>query len=148
MNLSQLRSPIGGRKRIKRVGRGNRSGHGKTSCKGNKGANARSGHTTHLGFEGGQMALIRRIPKRGFSHRAEKKYFQLVNVKDIDTFKEAETVIDAQLLLKKGLIKSAEAPVKVLGDGEIKKAHTVKANAFSQSAKEKIEKAGGKVEIV
>jgi large subunit ribosomal protein L15 len=146
MNLSDLRAPHGAVKKTKRRGRGQRSGHGKTSCKGNKGANARAGATTHLGFEGGQMALIRRIPKRGFNH-PKNEYIQIVNIQELSGFQAGQTV-EAQMLKKKGLIKNDAAPVKILGTGSIEKALTVKASAFSASAKEKIEKAGGKTEIV
>lgn len=146
MNLSQLRAPKGATKNIKRRGRGRSSGHGKTSCRGHKGARSRSGTTTHMAFEGGQMPLIRRIPKRGFRH-TDRTYFQVVNLAKFSAF-EKNTVVDAKELEKKGMIKESGLPVKILGTGEVDRPLTVKANAFSGSAKKKIEKAGGKTEIV
>ncbi|MDD5438920.1 MAG: 50S ribosomal protein L15 [Candidatus Omnitrophica bacterium] len=146
MNLSSLKGPNGARKRAKRTGRGYASGHGKTSCKGNKGANARSGATTHIGFEGGQMPLIRRIPKRGFTH-AEKEVFQVVNTEKLNVF-EKNAVVGIDELVKKGLVRRNDIPVKILGTGDITIALTIKADAFSKSAKAKIEKAGGKTDIV
>lgn len=146
MKLSELKAPRFSGKYKKRRGRGQRSGHGKTSCRGNKGANARSGPTTHIGFEGGQMPLIRRIPKRGFNHETATP-FQIVNLLKLNMFQK-DSVITAVELHKKGMIRKADGKVKILGSGNIEKALTVKANAFSVSAKGKIEKAGGKTEIV
>jgi large subunit ribosomal protein L15 len=145
MDLSKLTPSKGSTKKIKRRGRGQGSGHGKTSCKGHKGQNARSGSGTHMGFEGGQMPLIRRLPKFGFT-RVRVDY-QVVNVSGLMAFDD-KAVVNLEELKKQGLIRRVTRPVKVLGIGEIDKALTVQANAFSNSAKEKIEKAGGTVEIV
>lgn len=146
MDLSQIKAPKGSIKKIKRRGRGSGSGHGKTSCRGHKGAKSRSGTVTHMGFEGGQMPLIRRLPKRGFNPD-NKVIFQVVNIKKLDTF-DKDTVVDLELLRETGLIRKLESPVKILGSGGIDKPLIVKANAFSSSAKKKIEQAGGKAEIV
>ena len=146
MNLSELRGPRGSVKTKKRRGRGIGSGHGKTSCRGHKGSNARSGPGTHRAFEGGQTPLIRLMPKRGF-RREEKIFYQVVNLKKLNKF-EKDTVIDATELRKKGMVRKVNRPIKILGVGQIEKPLTVKANAFSGSAKEKIKKAGGKVEVV
>lgn len=146
MNLSNLKTTKGAVKRAKRVGRGYGSGHGKTSGKGHKGANSRSGSTTHIGFEGGQMPLIRRIPKRGFTN-AGKIVFQVVNVERLNDFSKS-AVVGIDELFAKGIVRQKDAPVKILGNGEVKIALTVKANAFSKSAKIKIEQAGGKTELV
>ena len=146
MDLSKITPPRGAVRNKKRRGRGQRSGHGKTSCRGHKGANARSGSTTHIGFEGGQMPLIRRLPKRGFN-RDEHLEYQIVNIDNLGKASK-DGVVDANGLLKKGMIKKLGLPVKILGAGEIDKPLTVKADAFSESAKTKIEKAGGKAEIV
>ena len=146
MNLSELRAPKGSVKNKKRRGRGAGSGHGKTSCRGHKGANARSGATTHLAFEGGQMPLIRRLPKRGF-RREEKVVYQVVNLEKLNKFGK-DAVIDAGELRKNGMVRTINKPIKILGMGKIEKPLIVKVNAFSGSAKEKIEKAGGKVQVV
>ena len=145
MDLSNLRPAKGSTKKIKRRGRGQGSGHGKTSCRGHKGQNSRSGGGTHMGFEGGQMALIRRLPKVGFNK--VKTVFQVVNLSGLNKFKE-NSVVSLETLRKAGLIRHLNRLVKVLGVGDIEKSITVQANAFSKTAKEKIEKAGGKVEIV
>jgi len=147
MKINELPAPIGSRKRRKKVGRGESSGHGKTSGKGNKGARARSGHgNLRVGFEGGQMPLIRRIPKRGFNNKF-KKEFQIVNIGTLDSFKENDTIAPENLL-SKGVIRSSSVPVKVLGDGKLTKPLVVKAHAFSKSAKAAIEKLGGKTELL
>lgn len=145
MRLSDLSPSPGSRKKNKRVGRGPGSGHGKTSCKGHKGQKSRSGGGTRIGFEGGQMPIQRRLPKRGFTNIFQKHYATL-NLKALSEI--TETVITPEIMLEKGLIKSIKDGVKILGDGEIKKPLTVKAHAFSASAKEKILKAGGGAEIV
>ncbi|OIO39952.1 MAG: 50S ribosomal protein L15 [Candidatus Omnitrophica bacterium CG1_02_49_10] len=132
-------------RKSKRKGRGVGSGRGKTSGKGHKGQKARSG-AKGGGFEGGQMPLMRRIPKRGFTNVYNIKY-QLVNVSDLNRLTK-EVSVTPKIMKKKGLIKNAASPVKVLGYGELKKKFNVSAHAFSKSAKEKIEKAGGAVEIV
>ena len=146
MKLHELSGEIGATKEVKRVGRGHGSGNGKTAGKGHKGQNARSGGGVRPGFEGGQMPLQRRIPKRGFNNIFATEY-AIVNVSDLAVF-EAGAVVDAQALIEKGLLKKVCDGVKVLGNGELNVALTVKAAAFSKSAKEKIEQAGGKTEVI
>jgi len=144
--LSHLESPRGANKKKKRLGRGDASGHGGTSTKGHKGQRSRSGGYHKLGFEGGQMPLIRRVPKRGFTNIFREEY-AVVNVGDLSEF-AAGTVVDAAVLKAKGLFRNTRIPLKVLGDGDLKVGLTVKAHRFSNSAKEKIEKAGGKAELI
>ncbi len=146
MYIHELSPAEGSKKDVKRVGRGHGSGWGKTSGKGHKGQNARSGGGVRPGFEGGQMPLARRIPKRGFNNIFAAK-MAAVNVSSLEMFKEG-TEVDAELLLASGLVKNIDNGVKILGNGEITKNLTVKADAFSASAKEKIEKAGGKAEVM
>jgi large subunit ribosomal protein L15 len=146
VKLGEIKVPQGAVKRKKIVGRGPGSGHGKTSTRGQKGQRSRSGAHIHVEFEGGQMPLIRRVPKRGFTNRF-KKVSQVANLSDLSSFKENSVVTPAELY-KEGIIKDEKAAVKILGDGEISKALTVKAQAFSTSAAEKIAKAGGKTEII
>ncbi len=146
MYIHELSPAEGSKKDVKRVGRGHGSGWGKTSGKGHKGQNARSGGGVRPGFEGGQMPLARRIPKRGFNNIFAAK-MAAVNVSSLEIFKEG-TEVDAELLLASGLVKNIDNGVKILGNGEITKNLTVKADAFSASAKEKIEKAGGKAEVM
>jgi large subunit ribosomal protein L15 len=142
-----LLSPAPGTKKDrKRVGRGSGSGHGKTSCRGHKGQKSRSGGGVRPGFEGGQMPLARRLPKRGF-HNPFRVEYQAVNVSQLEAF-EAGSEIDPQVLLGRKLVRKAAMPVKILGKGDITRAVTVKAHAVSASAKEKIEKAGGRVELI
>ncbi|MCK5511666.1 MAG: 50S ribosomal protein L15 [Thermodesulfovibrionia bacterium] len=145
MKLSDLSPENGSRKKNKRVGRGHGSGHGKTSCKGHKGQKARSGGVGKPGFEGGQMPLHRRLPKRGFRNIFKKEY-AIVALRDLVGF--SEELVTPEAMIEKGLIKDMKSGVKILGDGEIKKSLTIKAHAFSASAKEKILKAGGRVEII
>ncbi|MBE6853535.1 MAG: 50S ribosomal protein L15 [Ruminococcus sp.] len=145
MKLHEL-SPAQPSKDRKRVGRGHGSGNGKTAGKGHKGQKARSGGGVRIGFEGGQMPLMRRIPKRGFNNIFATKY-AIVNVSDLNKFKDG-TVVDAELLKAAGLIKKEYDGVKVLGNGDLTSKITVKAAKFSQSAVEKIEKAGGKTEVM
>lgn len=148
MKLHEIPIPPGARRKIKRVGRGSGSGHGKTSGKGHKGLKARSGAggKLRLGFEGGQMPLIRRVPKRGF--RSKFKIFnQIVNVEDLNDFKNNDAV-DPQKLKESNLIKSLNQPVKILGDGKLNKPLTVRAHSFSESAAKKITEAGGAVEVI
>lgn len=146
MKLSEIESPKSLKKK-KRVGRGDGSGHGTTSGRGTKGQLSRSGGKTRIGFEGGQMPLQRRIPHlKGFKN-LRKKVFNIVNIGDLENFKEG-TTIDYKMLDKKGLIMKKDSPLKVLGNGKLSKKLTVKANAFSGSASEKIEKAGGKAEVI
>ena len=137
----------GARHRVKRLGCGESSGHGKTSGKGHKGQKARSGGSIRLGFEGGQMPLIRRIPKRGFNNAAFKINYAPVNLSDLETLFEAGS-IDEKGLREKGLVNGRWDGVKILGGGEVTKKFSLKVNAVSASAKEKIEKAGGSIELV
>lgn len=146
MKLYELSPAAGSVKDVKRIGRGHGSGNGKTAGKGHKGQNARSGGGVRPGFEGGQMPMTRRIPKRGFNNIFATKY-SVVNVSDLDQFVDG-TVVDADLLKASGLIRKTNDGVKILGNGELAKNLTVKAAAFSASAKEKIEKAGGKAEVM
>lgn len=144
VTLSTLRPAPGSRKPIKRVGRGPGSGHGKTSSRGQKGLKSRSGASMIPGFEGGQMPLQRRLPKRGFKN-IFKVYYQVVNVADLEDF-DAGTVVTPELLKTQGKIKSLRRPVKILGKGELSKSLTIRADQFSQSAKQKIVAAGGSAE--
>ena len=146
MKLHELSPNPGSTKDIKRIGRGHGSGQGKTAGKGHKGQKARSGGGVRPGFEGGQTALARRIPKRGFNNIFATEY-AVVNVADLDRFVDG-TVVDTELLIASGIIKKELDGVKVLGNGELATNLTVKAAAFSASAKEKIEKAGGKAEVM
>ena len=146
MKLHELSPAVGSTKEAKRIGRGHGSGNGKTAGKGHKGQKARAGRGMRAGFEGGQMPLQRRVPKRGFNNIFATK-FAIVNVADLDVF-EANAVIDTQALQDKGLVKKLYDGVKILGNGDISKSLTVKASAFSESAKQKIEAAGGKAEVI
>lgn len=146
MDLSNLKPAIGSTKSRKRLGRGHGSGLGKTSGKGHKGQKARSGGSIKAGFEGGQMPLQRRLPKRGFTP-LEKKEYALVNLRDLAQF-EAGSVVDVEILGTAGLVKKIGDGVKILGDGDLGVALTVKAHKFSKSAVEKIEAAGGKAEVI
>lgn len=146
MKLHELSPAPGSVKEAKRIGRGHGSGNGKTAGKGHKGQKARSGHGMQIGFEGGQMPLQRRVPKRGFNNIFATKY-AIVNVSDLEAF-DADAVVDAKALQDKGLVKKIYDGIKVLGNGTISKAVTVKASAFSESAKAKIEAAGGKAEVI
>lgn len=146
MELNNLRPSIGSTKNRKRIGRGTGSGHGKTATKGHKGQKARSGGSIKAGFEGGQMPLQRRLPKRGFTP-LDRVVFSLVNISQLDVF-EAGSVIDVTALVSKGLIKSDRFAVKILGNGDITKSLKISANKFSQSAKDKIIAAGGSVEEI
>jgi large subunit ribosomal protein L15 len=145
MKLSDLAPASGSRKKRKRVGRGPGSGHGKTSCRGHKGQNSRSGGGTKAGFEGGQMPLQRRLPKRGFTNIFQKKY-SIVNLGTLD--KLSESTITPDFLVKEGIVRKLQDGIKILGNGDITKPITVKAHAFSASAKEKIIKAQGSIEIM
>ena len=145
MKLGELRNPRGARKRRKRVGRGPGSGHGKTACRGTKGQKARSGSGVKPWFEGGQMPLQRRVPKRGFNNIFRKAY-AIINLRDLQEF-AGGTVVTPELLKTKGKIKKELHGVKVLGVGDIKVPLTVKASRFSKSAVEKIEAAGGKAVV-
>ncbi|ABO48783.1 LSU ribosomal protein L15P [Desulforamulus reducens MI-1] len=146
MNLSELRPAPGARKKPTRKGQGIGSGLGKTAGKGHKGQNARSGGGVRPGFEGGQMPLQRRFPKRGFTN-IFKKQITAINLDELNVF-EAGTEVTPELLLEAGLIKKVGDGVKILGDGILEKALTVKVHAFSKSAVEKITAAGGKAEVI
>lgn len=146
MKINQLKPPKGAMKKRKRIGRGPGSGHGKTACRGHKGANARSGGGVRPGFEGGQMPLQRRLPKRGF-HNLFKKRYSTIKIRDLTRF-EKDSVVDIESLINAGLVKKVYAGIKVLGDGKINYPLTLKIHSYSKSAKEKIEAAGGKVETV
>ena len=149
MKLNDLRPQVGGgTKKRKRVGRGISSGHGKTSGRGHDGQKSRSGGGVRPGFEGGQMPLIRRMPKRGFTNIFAKEY-AIINVEELNRF-EDNTVITPEFLINEGLVKRGRVidGIKVLGDGDVNKKLTVKAHKFSKTAAEKIEAAGGKVEVI
>lgn len=145
MNLQSLKNTAGAKKRRKRIGCGQGSGHGKTATRGHKGQMARKGSSHKEGFEGGQMRLIRRIPKRGFKNPTRVRYSP-VNVGELDCF-EAGTEVTRQLLESSGVVRQVLDGVKILGDGELTRKLTVKAQAFSQSARAKIEAAGGTCEV-
>jgi len=146
MKLNELRPPAGAKKRRKRVGRGNGSGHGGTSCKGSKGQNARSGGKVKPGFEGGQMPLTRRLPKRGFRNSFRRDIIA-VNVSQLGSFPEG-AVVDADALLERRIIKRQGDGIKVLAKGEITVPLTVRAAGVSKAAREKIEASGGTVEVI
>jgi large subunit ribosomal protein L15 len=146
IRLHSMRTRPGSRHRVKRLGSGESSGHGKTSGKGHKGQKARSGGSLRLGFEGGQMPLIRRLPKRGFNNAAFHKNYAIVNLSDLTSFKEG-TIVNEQLLRELNLIRGHGAGLKILGSGELKQGLTVETDQISASAREKIEKAGGTVTL-
>ena len=146
MKLHELSPAEGSVREAKRIGRGHGSGQGKTAGKGHKGQKARAGRGMRPGFEGGQMPLVRRIPKRGFNNIFASETVA-INVGDLNAF-EAGAVVDAEALVKAGVIKKACDGVKILGNGNLEKALTVKVNAYSESAKQKIENAGGKAEVI
>src|SRR5262245_6607139 len=146
MDLSTLSPAPGSRKTRKRVGRGPGSGIGKTSGRGHKGKGARSGGNTAPGFEGGQMPLQRRLPKRGF-HNLFRREYEIVNLARLEACFDGGAVVDAEALAARGLVRAGK-PVKVLGAGELHKALTVKAHAFSESAKARIAAAGGSAEVI
>jgi len=146
VKLQELQSPPGANKRIKRVGRGIGSGHGKTSTRGHKGQWSRSGGGIRPGFEGGQMPLQRRLPKRGFTNIFRKEY-AIVNVKDLNCFDDG-AVVTIALLQEAGLVKKITAGVKLLGDGELEKKLTVQVDKCSQQALDKITARGGKFEVI
>lgn len=146
MNIQDLKPAEGSRHKRKRVGRGVGSGHGKTSCKGHKGQKARSGGTVGLGFEGGQMPLQRRVPKRGFTNIFGKTY-ATINLDSLNGLQGVDLITPA-ILKEKRIIKDMKDGLKVLGNGKIERAITVQAAAFSASAMEKITAAGGKAEVL
>ena len=147
MKPHELTPAAGSTKVAKRIGRGHGSGNGKTAGKGHKGQKARSGGSIRPGFEGGQMPLQRRVPKRGFNNIFAAKA-AIVNLGDIDARFEAGAVVDAQALMDCGLVKDCKNGVKVLGNGEMTKSLTIQAKSFSKSAQDKIEGAGGKAEVI
>ena len=147
MKLHELSPAAGSTKERKRIGRGAGSGQGKTAGKGHKGQKARAGRGMRPGFEGGQMPLQRRVPKRGFNNIFRTE-MAIVNVAALEANYEAGAVVTIDSLIEKGLVKKVLDGVKVLGYGEITKALTVQANAISESAKQKIEAAGGKIELI
>lgn len=146
MKLHELSPAAGSRQERKRVGRGTSSGMGKTSGRGHKGQNARSGGGVRPGFEGGQNPLYRRLPKRGFTNPTRKEY-AIVNIEDLNNL-AADTEVTPEFLFENGIVKNAKSGIKILGNGELTVKLTVKANKFSQSAVEKIEAAGGKIEVI
>ena len=146
MRIHELKKPEGSTKAPKRIGRGQGTGQGTTAGRGMNGQNSRSGGGVRLGFEGGQMPLYRRLPKRGFNNKWAKEYAE-VNVKDLNRFEDG-TEVDLGVLLAAGLVGKQLDGLKVLGNGELSKKLTVKAEKFSRSAVEKIEKAGGKAEVI
>ena len=144
MELNSLRPALGSTKNRKRIGRGIGSGHGKTATKGHKGQKARSGGSIKPGFEGGQMPLQRRLPKRGFRPLDRNEYV-LINLQQLDVL-EAGSCVDRDAMNAKGLLKKSDLPIKVLANGDLTKALTIKADKFSKSAIDKIQAAGGKIE--
>ena len=145
MRLEELKPPEGARKKRKRVGRGIGSGHGKTACRGSKGQNARSGGGTKAGFEGGQMPLQRRLPKRGFRNPFKKR-FAIIHVGDLNRFPR-DTIVEPDLLFESGLRKKG-AEVKLLADGELQHPLTIRVHQASKAALKKVEAASGRVEVI
>ncbi|MFS0675121.1 50S ribosomal protein L15 [Ornithinibacillus sp. 179-J 7C1 HS] len=146
MKLHELKPAEGSRKERNRVGRGTSSGNGKTSGRGHKGQNARSGGGVRPGFEGGQMPLFQRLPKRGFTNINRKEY-AIVNLDVLNQFEDG-TEITPELLIESGVVKNVKSGIKVLGNGSVENKYTVKAHKFSASAKAAIEEAGGKTEVI
>ncbi len=147
MKLHNLKPAEGSRKDTKRKGRGTATGQGKTAGRGQDGQKSRSGGGVRLGFEGGQMPLARRLPKRGFSNYPFKKEYAIVNVGELNAFEE-NTVITPELLMEYGFVRKLKDGVKILGEGDVEKALTLKINKISKSAEEKIIAHGGKVEVI
>jgi large subunit ribosomal protein L15 len=148
MMIHEITAQVGKHKRRIRVGRGESSGHGKTSGRGTKGSGARTGGKIHLGSEGGNMPLFRRLPKRGFNNNAFRQNFSIVNVGDLETHFNAGDTVDASSLIAKGLVRDERFPVKILGDGELTKKFTVIAGKFTRQASDKISKAGGSTQAL
>lgn len=146
MQLNNIARPRGAVKKTKIRGRGRGSGHGKTSCRGHNGQLSRAGHHFYPGFEGGQSPLIRRIPKRGFRSKSKQRY-DIVNLDELKKVKRADTITPLELS-EAGLIRNKNSKVKILGDGELKRALTIKAHYFSESALKKISQINGKAEII
>ena len=147
MKLHELRPSEGAFKTSKRVGRGVGSGLGKTSGKGHKGQNARSGGGVRPGFEGGQLPLFRRLPKRGFSNARFKKVYAVVNLSDLNVFNDGD-VVTPESLIEKGIVKKELSGIKILSSGNLEKKLTIRAHKFSDKAREKIETSGGKIEVI
>ena len=147
MKLNELKYSEGAKKDIKRVGRGSSSGTGKTSGRGENGQKKRSGGKVRIGFEGGQLPLYRRLPKRGFSNAKFKTEYAVINVSDLNIFEDG-TVVTPALLKDTGLVKKQYDGIKVLGNGKLEKKLTIQANKFSHSALEKIKEAGSKAEVI
>jgi len=147
MKLYELPSSLGTKKQTKRKGRGHGSGQGKTAGKGHKGQNARAGGGTRPGFEGGQMPLHRRVPKRGFNNKNFAKVYEIVNLLQLNIF-EDNTIVTNELLISSGIVKKICDGIKILGNGDLNKKLTIKAKKFSKSALTKIEDAGGKAEVI
>jgi large subunit ribosomal protein L15 len=148
LTLKELKPKEGSKRGTKRIGRGTGSGWGTTSGRGNNGQKARRGYNKKLYFEGGQTPITRRLPKRGFNNFNFKVNYQIVNVGDIQKIESNVKDIDAQWLFENGLIHSKEKPVKILGNGDLSKVIEIKAHAFSQTARDKIEKVKGKAEVI
>ena len=146
MYIHELSPAAGSKKDVKRIGRGHGSGWGKTAGKGHKGQNARSGGGVRPGFEGGQLPLYRKLPKRGFNNAKFAKVYAIVNVEALNVFEDG-AVVDLEALMAKKIVRKAGDGLKVLGNGELTRKLTVKATVFSATAKEKIEAAGGKIEV-
>lgn len=147
MKLHTLKFSEGSKKAVSRVGRGTSSGSGKTSGRGHKGQKARSGYSRKAGFEGGQIPLFRRLPKRGFSNYEFKTEYAVINLNDLNAFEEG-TIITPELLKESGFVKNQLDGIKVLGNGTLEKKLTIRAHKFSKTAKEKIESTGGKAEVI
>ncbi|WP_353684014.1 50S ribosomal protein L15 [Thermodesulfovibrio sp. 3907-1M] len=148
MKINELKPAPGSKKRVKRIGRGLGSGHGRYATKGIKGQKSRSGGAKGAGFEGGQMPLQRRVPKRGFSNVPFRKEYAIVNLKDLNKIIDEVDVITPETLLQKGVVKKLKDGLKILGSGEIKKPVIIKTHAISKAALQKIESIGGKVEVI
>jgi large subunit ribosomal protein L15 len=147
MRIEDLKPAEGSKKKCKRVGRGVGSGHGKTSCKGHKGQKARSGGGKGAGFEGGQMPLQRRLPKRGFRNYPFSREYAVINLRDISKINDVD-IITPEVLVQRGMVRNTKDGLKILSEGEITRAITIKAHAFSSAAVDKITKAGGKTEVI
>lgn len=148
MMIHEVTAKVGKHKARKRIGRGPGSGSGKTAGRGHKGAGSRAGHSTRFGHEGGQMPLIRRWPKRGFTNADFRKHYWTVNLKAIDSRFEDGAEVNADMLVRVGLIRDTKLPVKILGHGELTKKLSISASAFSKQAEEKIKKAGGSATVL
>src|SRR4051794_20442718 len=146
MMIHEITAQVGAHKKRKRVGRGESSGHGKTSTRGTKGSGARTGGEIPFGTEGGNLPLFRRLPKRGFNNNAFRQRFSIVNVGDLELHFDGGATVDISSLIAKGLVRDERYPVKILGDGELSKKLTVIAGKFTEQAAEKITKAGGSMQ--